>query len=231
MASPTDGATGRSPRMLATPRCRCSPGLCPTHIDALLRYDLDAAITRAYTTGVSFNGLTATASNGVVITMALSIAKVGDEVFEGAVRSASVESISLSAPGMATETTSATVYYTVGPFHSYGSIDDMGTYGVYTATGTLPIAAHVGEAGPVSTDVYYADASKAAVTINATTTWEMQGDGTTSTAWACSKAVAREVGSNIDLIQTVCFRIDTAGNVLAAKVLLTNPGVGALEFK
>jgi hypothetical protein len=193
-------------------------------------YDLDAAITRAYTTGVSFNGLTATASNGVVMTMTLSIAPGADAAFEGALRKVSLQTISLSAPGVAPETTSATEYFSVGPFHTYGSVDDTGTYGVFTATGTLPTAARVGDAGPLSTGVYYADASKATVTMFATTTWDMQDDGTTSTAWACSKTVAREVGSNIDLIQTQCFRINTAGDVLAARVLLTTPD-GTFEFK
>jgi hypothetical protein len=45
-------------------------------------YDLDAASRCAYTTGVGFSGLTTTASNSVVMTMALSIARGADAVFE-----------------------------------------------------------------------------------------------------------------------------------------------------
>ena len=193
-------------------------------------YDLDATSARAYTTGVSFNGLTTTAPNGLVMTMALSIAPQADALFEGTLRKVALQTITLSAPGVAPETLHATEYFSIGPFRTYGSIDDTGTYGVFTAAGTLPTAAHVGDAGPLSTDVYYADAGKTAVTMNATTTWEMHDDGSTATAWACSKTVARQVGSNSDLFQTLCFRINAAGAVLAAKVVLTTP-VGTFEFK
>lgn len=193
-------------------------------------YDLDAAITRAYATGVGFTGLTATASNGVVMTMALSLAKGADAVFEGTLRKVSVQTVTLSAPGVATETTSTTVYYGTGPFRPYGSIDDTGTYGLATPTAYLPTAARVGESGPLNTEVYYADAGKTTVTMNATTSWEVQSDGTASTAWACSKAVAREVGNTTDLLQTLCFRLNTAGEVLGAKFKLTTP-IGTFEFK
>jgi hypothetical protein len=66
--------------------------------------------------------------------------------------------------------------------------------------------------------------------MNATTSWEIQDDDSTDTAWACSKTVAREVGSNSDLLQTLRFRINTADDVLAAKVVLTTPA-GTLEFR
>jgi hypothetical protein len=193
-------------------------------------YDLDAAITRAYVSGISFGGLTATAPNGVVMTMALSLAASADALFEGTLRKASVETISLSAPGVATQTSHATVYFGISPFRTYGGVDDSGMYGVFTSTGNLPTAAHVGESGPLSDDVYYADASKTTATMHATSSWEVQSDGTASTAWACSKTVAREVGSTSDLFQTLCFRLNTAGEVLAAKVTLTTSD-GTFEFK
>lgn len=193
-------------------------------------YDLNAAITRAYATGASFTGLTATASNGAVITLGLSLAAGADAMFEGTLRKVSLQTITLSAPGVATETTSASEYYGTNPFRVYGSIDDAGTYGVATSTGNLPTAARVGDAGPLGTQVYYADATQATVMMNATSTWEVQGDGTTSTAWACSKTVAREVGSAIDLLQTLCFRLNAAGDVLGAKFTMTLP-TETLEFK
>lgn len=193
-------------------------------------YDLDAAMTRAYATGASFTGLTATASNGAVITLGLTLTAAADAMFEGTLRKVSLQTITVSAPGVGTETTGATEYYGTNPFRTYGGIDDEGTYGIATATGNLPTAARVGGAGPLSTLVYYADASKATVTMTATNTWEVQSDGTDSTAWACSKTVAREVGSATDLMQNLCFRINTAGDVLAAKFTMGLP-TETLEFK
>lgn len=193
-------------------------------------YDLNAAMTRAYANGASFTGLTATAANGAVITMGLTLTAAADAMFEGALRKVSLQTITISAPGVGTETTGATEYYGTNPFRAYGSIDDAGTYGVATATGNLPTAARVGDAGPLSTQVYYADASKATLTVTATSTWEVQSDGTDSTAWACSKTLAREVGSATDMLQTLCFRINTAGDVLAAKFTMGLP-TETLEFR
>lgn len=193
-------------------------------------YDLDAAMTRAYANGASFTGLKATASNGAVITLGLTLGAGADAVFEGTLRKVSLQTITVSAPGLATETTSATEYYSTTPFRTYGSIDDAGNYGLASATGNLPTAARVGDTGPLSTQVFYADASKATVTMSATNTWEVQSDGTASTAWACSKTVAREVGSAADLVQNLCFRINTAGDVSAAKFTMSLP-TETLEFK
>lgn len=193
-------------------------------------YDLNAVITRAYTSGVNFPGLSATAANGVVMTMNLSMAPAADALFEGAVRKAALQTITLSAPGVPTETTWANVYYGTGPYRAYGSIDEMGAYTVSTSTGNLSTAARVGDAGPLNTDVVYADAGKATVTGQVTTTWEVVGDGTTTTAWVCAKSVMQEVGVPDTATQSTCFRINTAGEVLAAKMTLVT-AVGTFEFK
>jgi hypothetical protein len=191
-------------------------------------YNLDAAMTNAMAKTVQMNGLTAQAM-GVTYTLSLTTTPSADALFEGAPRKTSLQTVTVSAAGI-TETTTGTLYYGTGPYVEVGSISDDGSYSVSVSTGNLPTAATVGSSGPLSNDTLYNDSSKATVGATMVTTWSLEAD-TDTTAFACTKAVMQEVSPSMTSSQTVCFRINTANEVLAGgRVTVTADGL-TLEFR
>lgn len=185
-------------------------------------YNLDAAITRALQGGVQVTGLTGSLNN-VGFTLSMAYTPQSDAVFEGTLRHAVRETVTISGGGT-TDTTTATQFFATGPYAGLGAIDSDGSVTVMTPTGSLPTAARVGDSGVLGTGVDYTDASKQTIASTARMTWSLDAD-TESTALACLRSVINEVGSSTPLTGAQCFRINTAGDVLGAVVSITQGGL------
>ncbi len=190
-------------------------------------YNPDAAITRVMAGGVQVNGLTGS-YGGVAFTLSLAYTPLPDAVFEGASRKAVRQTVTVSGGGR-TETTSGFVYFSVSPYADAGGRDDDGSVDVAVPTGTLPTVARVGSSGPLNTSTTYADASKRVIDATTTTTWSLDVDSA-STALACLRSIVLETGAATPITGRQCFRIDTAGNVLGAVVVISGGGA-TIEFR
>lgn len=191
-------------------------------------YDLDDAITRNVQTGLQVSGLTATNGAGTSFTLSFRYLPQADAVFEGASRRAVRQTLTISGGG-STETTGGTLYYSTAPYTDVGSVGDDGSYSITTSTGRLPTAARVGSSGPLSTDISYTSSSKTTILATTVSTWALEAD-TERTALACQVAVITETGSSSSDTVKLCWRINTAGQVLGGQVTVTIAGV-ALVFR
>jgi hypothetical protein len=190
-------------------------------------YNLDAAITRALVGGVQISGLTGS-FGGVGYTLSLAYAPLPDAVFEGASRKAVRQTVTITGGG-STDTTSGVVYFGVSPYADVGTVADDGSVEVAVPTGTLPTVARVASSGPLSTSTTYADATKRVVDATTTTTWSLDADSDT-TALACLRVDSRETGVATPVSGRLCFRINTAGDVLGAVVVVSSGG-NSIEFR
>ena len=190
-------------------------------------YNLDAAITRAMVNGFAVDGLTGT-FGGIGFTLSMAYTPLPDAVFEGASRKAARQTVTITGGG-STQTTSAVVYFGVAPYADVGTVTDAGSVEVAVPGGTLPTAAQVGSSGPLSTSTTYADATKQVVVANTTTTWSLDVD-TDTTALGCLRADMREPGVPAPIAGRVCFRINTAGDVLGGVVVVSSDGI-TIEFR
>lgn len=190
-------------------------------------YNLEAAITRALVNGVVVNGLTGN-FGGVGFTLSMGYAPLADAVFEGATRKAVRQTVTITGGGN-TQTTSAVMYFGVAPYADAGTVGDDGSVEVAVPGGTLPTAAQVGSSGALSTSTTYADATKRDIVATTTTTWSLDVD-TDTTALACLRGDVREPGVPAPIAGRVCFRINTAGDVLGGVVVVSANGV-TIEFR
>lgn len=190
-------------------------------------YNLDAAITRALVNGVAVDGLTGV-FGGIGFTLSMAYAPLPDAVFEGATRKAVRQTVTITGGG-STQTTSAVVYFGVAPYADVGTVNDDGSVEVAVPGGVLPTSAQVGSSGALSTSTTYADATKGVVVANTTTTWSLDVD-TDTTALGCLRADMREPGVPAPIAGRVCFRINTAGDVLGGVVVVSSDGV-TIEFR
>lgn len=190
-------------------------------------YNLDAAITRALVNGVAVDGL-AGSFGGVDFTLSMAYAPLPDAVFEGAIRKAVRQTVTITGGGKS-QTIRAVIYFGVAPYADAGTVTDDGSVEVAVPGGTLPTAARVGSSGPLSTSTTFADATKRVVVATTTTTWSLDVD-TDTTALGCLRADMREPGVPAPIAGRVCFRINTAGDVLGGLVVVNSDGI-TIEFR
>lgn len=137
------------------------PAPTPTPVVAA-SFPLDAAYTKAMTTGVSLNG---TAVDGVdTYTLSLSIKPASDAIFEGVVRKHSIQSLTIRKNGSVGAVSNIDTYYSINPFTTYGASYSDGTYAVQTSNaGAFPAMAKVGDSGSLGTLTLYTNARKTTV--------------------------------------------------------------------
>ena len=209
--------------------CGGGGGDAPTGpVTSTLSFPLDAAYTKAMTTGVSLNG---TAVDGAdTYTMSLSIAPAADEVFEGAVSKKAIQSLTMKKNGSVLVATTISNYFSINPYTTKGGIYSDGTYAVQTSTtGNFPTAAKVGDSGTLGTLTLYTNASKTTVQATTQSTWTLEAD-TASTAFGCANSVIRDATGTQTGTAAGCTKIDTNGNALGMRYTLSVAGK-TLVFK
>ena len=191
-------------------------------------FPLDAAYTKAMTTGVSLNG---TAVDGAdTYTMSLSIAPAGDEVFEGLTSKKSIQSLTMKKNGAVLGVDTISSYFTINPLAMKGARYSDGSYAVQTSnTGNFPAVAKVGDAGTLGTLTLYTSASKTSVKATTQSTWTLEAD-TASSALGCANSVIRDAAGTQTGTAAGCYKIDTSGNVLGMRYTLSVAGK-TLVFK
>lgn len=129
---------------------------------AAASFPLDAAYTKAVTTGVSLSG---TAVDGAdTYTLSLSITPATDGTFEGTVRKRAIQSLTIKKNGSVLAVTNINGYYSTNPLTTYGATYSDGTYAVQTSiTGNFPTTAKVGDSGALGTLTLYTNSSKTTV--------------------------------------------------------------------
>jgi hypothetical protein len=190
-------------------------------------YNLDAAITRVLQNGLPTTTLRASVA-GVGFTLQQSFAPLAPAVFEGVARQSARQTVTISGNG-SSETSQETLYFSLGPYAEAGSVGDDGTLTVAVPTATLPTTARTGSGGALATSITYADASKRVEQARTTTTWTLEAEDE-AIALACLRAVVRETGDPTPLAGALCWRINTAGDVLGSVVSISFAGT-TVEFR
>jgi hypothetical protein len=120
----------------------------------------------------------------------------------------------------------STGYYSTGPLRLYGmTCNDGSCYDVQNTFPTLPVSsAVVGTVGTSSTSTSYTSAAKTTVQSTSTQTISLETD-TTTTAWLCMNSVTQNTGVAGTSSSSECYKIDTAGAIHGAKLVVTVNGV------
>ena len=191
-------------------------------VASTLTFPLDAAYTKAMTTGVTLNG---TAVDGAdTYTMTIAIAPAADEVFEGVVSKKSIQSLTMKKNGAVLGADNISSYYSINPFTTKGAIYSSGTYAVQTSNaGFFPTAAKVGDSGTLGTLTLYTSPSKTTVQTTTQSTWTLEAD-TASTAFGCANMVIKNAAGTQTGTGAGCYKIDTNGNALGMKFTLSVAG-------
>jgi hypothetical protein len=117
-----------------------------------------------------------------------------------------------------------TDYFDVVPFKPFGGINHtLGNYDVASNQQLLPSVALPGQSGFINNGVRYIDSSKSQILAASVTSWTLDAVGT-SNAWACLNSAITPAGSASVTTESICYKIDTSGNVSAMKIGLTING-------
>jgi hypothetical protein len=145
-------------------------------------------------------------------------------VFEGHVASTLNYTNIIAKNGSNFAGSALTNYFDVVPFKPFGGINHtLGNYDVASNQQLLPSAALPGQSGFINNGVRYIDSSKSLILATSETSWALDAVGT-SNAWACLNSVITQAGSTSVTTESVCYKIDTSGNVSAIKIDLTING-------
>ncbi|HQS33347.1 hypothetical protein, partial [Polaromonas sp.] len=189
---------------------------------------LDAAYTKAVINGISLSG---TAVDGAdTWSMTVSLAPAPDEVFEGVVRKKALQSLTLKKNGTVLTATNIQSYYSINPLTTQGARYSDGTYAVQTSTtGAFPVAAKVGDGGPLGVFTVYTSASKTSIQSTTESTWTLEAD-TATTAFGCVNSIIKNAAGAQTGTAAGCYKIDTSGNALGLRYTLSVAGK-TLVFK
>jgi len=145
-------------------------------------------------------------------------------VFEGHVASTLNYTNTITKNGSSFAGSALTDYFDVVPFKPFGGINrTLGNYDVASNQQVLPSAALPGQSGFVNNGVRYIDSSKSQILATSVTSWVLEAAGA-SNAWACLNSAITQAGSASVTTESVCYKIDTSGNVSAMKIDLTING-------
>lgn len=145
-----------------------------------------------------------------------------------------VETVSVSANGMAIGSGTTTLYFLLNPYVPLGEVSSVGTpYGVVSSTNPFPATLSVGDAGTLDTETLFHDATMAAVDGTLTVTYTVTAnnsstllfclDSTTSAVTAQGTTDGLANGS-----ESICYTVDAAGNVALDSISVT---VGGMPLK
>jgi hypothetical protein len=145
--------------------------------------------------------------------------------FEGHLASTLDYSNSIKKNGGSFAGSTLTDYFDVSPFRPYGGINHtLGNYDVASNQQALPSVALPGQSGFISNGVRFVDSTKSMVLATSITSWSLEAIGTAA-AWACVKSSITLTGqSTPSTSESVCYKVDTSGNVLGVKIELTLNG-------
>jgi len=108
--------------------------------------------------------------------------------------------------------------------HKAGINHTLGNYDVASNQQPLPSVALAGQSGLISNGVRYVDSTKSKVLVTSITTWSLEAIGATA-AWACVNSSITHAGeSTLTTNESVCYKVDSSGNVLGIKIELTLNG-------
>lgn len=146
-------------------------------------------------------------------------------VFEGHLASTLNYTNAVTKNGTTLAGSALTDYFDTVPFKPVGGINHtLGNYDVASNQQILPAVALPGQSGFVSNGVRFADSSKSRVLANSVASWSLDAAGP-SNAWACLNSTVTLAGSaTATTTESVCYKIDTSGNVSAMKIDLTLDG-------
>jgi hypothetical protein len=127
--------------------------------------------------------------------------------------------------GTAIAGSSLTDYFDLVPFRPIGGVNHtLGNYDVASGQLVLPTTAVIGQGGAVGNGTRYADASKSKIIATTTTSWSLETAGT-ALAWACMNVtISYESPGASPGAESICYKIDTSGNVTGVKMSLVLNG-------
>jgi hypothetical protein len=189
-------------------------------------FNVSAAFAGVYTNGFSARTVSATRSNGTVVTQTLSLVPAADALFEGTLRKAATLTTLTTAPAGSLVDT-RTSYFADSPFMLHGDRGVSSTlYAVTFPRATIPSSATIGQSGPFFSSTTYTDSTKAVVAAVSEATWSVETDGTQSSAYICINLTSTDftVAERPITRGSVCYRVSTNGSLLGLRTRITFDG-------
>ena len=194
-------------------------------------YPIEATMLNIYTKPrsaklmVLIDGQTATAD--------IKVTPKGTVLFNGkSVQGSEISTIS-TLSNQVTNQSIATNYFTLNPLVFHGFTDNTGLYSLSTQTSSIPKSARVGESSTFVADTVYTDQTMSRQLGTYEQRWSLTQDSN-KTAWLCIGTSGNLLLDNApDSASTECYNINAQGDILANKVIITQPidsGNKTIEF-
>lgn len=194
-------------------------------------YPVEATMLNIYTKARSAKLMAMV--NGQTVSADIKVTPKGAMLFNGkSVQGGEISTIS-TLSGQVTNQAVATNYFTLNPLVFHGFTDNTGIYSLSNQTSTIPKSARVGESSSFVTDNVYTDQTMSQKLGTYEQTWSLTQDSN-KTAWFCIETSGNLLLNNDpNSASTECYNINAQGDILASKVIITQPtenGNGTIEL-
>ena len=202
-----------------------------TNNNVVTEYPIETTMLNIYTKARSAKLIVMV--DGQKATADIKVTPKGAMLFNGKPVQGSEISTTSTLSGQVTNQAVATNYFTLNPLVFHGFTDNTGIYSLSTQTSSIPKSARVGESSTFVTDTVYTDQTMSRQLGTYEQTWSLTQDSN-KTAWFC-------IGTSGNLLldndpnsaSTECYNINAQGDILASKVIITQPsdnGTKTIEF-
>jgi hypothetical protein len=173
-------------------------------------FNLDAALTSAFTNGASTGELHAFLF-GSPYTVSETFVPAPDDEMRGVTYRRAFDTMVLRSGSTTLAQDQARLYFVTNPLQIAYFQGPTGLT-VYTPVGALPTDAHIGQSGVWNTQQFLpADGS---TPVSVTQTWSLEPDTSDATALACIGLATQPESAWSTRTTANCYRIDSAGNLL-----------------
>ena len=195
------------------------------------QYPIEATMLNIYTKARSAKLMAVV--NSQTATAEIKVTPKGAMLFNGKSVQGGEISTTSTLSGQVTNQAVATNYFTLNPLVFHGFTDNTGIYSLSTQTSSIPKSARVGESSTFVTDTVYTDQTMSRQLGVYEQTWSLTQDSH-KTAWFCIGTSGNLLLNNDpDSASTECYNINAQGDILASKVIITQPaenGSGTIEL-
>jgi hypothetical protein len=202
----------------------CGGGSNNTTTPSATLFPVESVIANLYSTAQTFSATfnyTDNAGAAHTQTIAWSYAPGTSTLFEGSMRATTTQTQTITTDGVLGTPSTGITYYSTGPLKTYGwTCNDGSCYGVQNTAVTLPASsAVVGTIGTAGNATDYTSSAKTTVKSTSIDTASLNTD-TATTAWLCLDSVTQDTGVIGTRSFSECYKIDTAGAIHGAKLIL-----------
>ncbi len=189
--------------------------------NAVAKYPVETAMLNIYTKARSAKLMAMV--DGQMASAEIKVTPKGSMLFNGkSVQGGEISTIN-TLSGQVTNRSVATNYFTLNPLVFHGFTDSTGIYSLSNQTSSIPKSARVGESSKFVTDTVYTDQTMSRKLGTYEQTWSLTQDSN-RTAWFCVETSDNLLLNNDpNSASTECYKINPQGDILASKVIITQP--------